>query len=95
MSICCRDLDFKQLIGDIKSNSIEELWNSKKMSQYRELLASGKKNSIPICKNCSTIKSNPITRLGSIIFDDFTIRKILPLLEKISLKIGYKGFDYD
>jgi hypothetical protein len=47
-----------------------------------------------MCRECATIKTSRLTLLGSVFVDDFTIRKILPLVERIFLKAGIKLIDY-
>ncbi len=95
LSICCRDLEFTTIIGELKANTISELWNSEKMKEFRKKLSSGKKNEIPICKGCAGVQTNAFTQTGSILFDDLTIRKLLPIAEKIALKTGLKITDYE
>lgn len=95
MALCCRDLDFRYPIGSVSSQAISDLWNSAAMVEYREMLASGKRADIPPCKNCLTIRTTALTRFGAVILDDFTIRKLLPIIEKIVLKAGIKLMDYE
>jgi len=94
IAFCCLDSDFKDPIGNVNSSSISELWNSKKMVEYRKLLAEGLRSQVPTCRECTTIKTSRLTLLGSVLVDDFTIRKILPLIEKIFLKAGIRLIDY-
>ena len=94
IAFCCLDSDFKDPIGNVNSSSISELWNSKKMVEYRRLLAEGLRSQVPMCRECATIKTSRLTLLGSVFVDDFTIRKILPLAERIFLKAGIKLIDY-
>ena len=94
VAFCCLDSDFKDPIGNVNSSSISELWNSKKMVAYRKLLAEGLKSQVPMCKECATIKTSRLTLLGSVFVDDFTIRRILPTVEKIFLKAGIRLIDY-
>lgn len=88
LALCCRDLNFKDSMGSVKTQSILELWNAPKMVRYRELLASGRKSEIPQCAGCPTLKTTPLTRLASTIVDDYSIRKLLPYAEKFAVKTG-------
>lgn len=88
VGICCRDYDSMDPIGNVKNDSIKEIWNSEKMMLYRDYLANQQKSKIEICKNCSTTKTNPVTRFGAVILDSYSIRKILPTLEKLVQKTG-------
>ena len=56
---CCRDYSGNSLkLGDANSQTIKELWNSKKMNGYRKLHLEDKRKNLEICANCeiSTIK---------------------------------------
>lgn len=52
VSACCSDYDNKMIIGDIKSQSLEEIWNSKKMHHYREMLSKMQYDKLELCKTC-------------------------------------------
>ena len=39
VSACCGDADKKMLIGSVVDNTLEEVWHSEKMNQYRTILA--------------------------------------------------------
>ena len=95
VAICCRDMDFKEPIGNAQETSIDEIWNSEKMMQYRESLSNSRKSELSICKDCAGIKSNVATLLGSALLDDFSIRKLLPVVERLALKTGIKIVDYE
>ena len=64
------------------------------MVEYRTHLSNQQKSKIKSCKNCSTIKTNSITRLGAILVDAYSIRKMLPYVEKLVLKTGVP-LDYE
>jgi radical SAM protein with 4Fe4S-binding SPASM domain len=95
VAICCRDMDFKDPIGNAQETSIDEIWNSEKMMQYRESLSNSRKSELSICKDCAGIKSNAPILLGSALLDDFSIRKLLPVAERLVLKTGIKMLDYE
>ncbi len=95
LAICCRDFEYTEEIGSLKDHSIQELWNSENMQSFRKLLSSGEKDKIKTCKNCGGIAANIFLRTASIIFDDLTIRKLLPIAEKFASKTGIKAIDYE
>jgi hypothetical protein len=95
LSLCCRDYYFSEVIGNTNNMSIRDLLNSDKMLHYRRLLASGNKNGIALCQNCAGFYPNLLAQIASAIFDGLTIRKLLPLSEKLALKFGIKLADYD
>jgi radical SAM protein with 4Fe4S-binding SPASM domain len=81
MSLCCLDNDFAHIVGSLKTSSIDELWNSKKMQEYRTILASGNRNKIAICEDCSAVKVNAVSGLGLVMLDYSTISKLMPVIE--------------
>lgn len=95
LALCCRDLDFKNVIGNVRDSSIRQLWNSPVMQKYRETLANGRKSEIAICKDCPTVKTTPVTLVGSVLVDTYNVRLLLPWLEKLAAKTGLKMLEYD
>mgnify|MGYP001561963912 CR=1 FL=1 len=53
VSLCNVDYNKKYSLGNIMSNSIKELWQSKLISEKRDLHLNGRKKEICICKNCN------------------------------------------
>jgi radical SAM protein with 4Fe4S-binding SPASM domain len=49
---CCFDKDAQHIIGEMTTNGMKEIWESKKYNQFRAELMRGRKN-IDICSNCS------------------------------------------
>lgn len=49
---CCFDKDAQHTLGDLKSRSFREVWESEEYHAFRGLLMKGRKN-IDICSNCS------------------------------------------
>lgn len=49
---CCRDYDGKEVLGNITRNSLEEIWNGKRMNELRILHKEGRRNEVELCKNC-------------------------------------------
>ena len=59
VTTCCRDYSGKNMsLGDANKTEIKELWNSKKMQNFRKLHLENKRGNISLCANCevSTIK---------------------------------------
>ena len=50
--ICCNDWGREGVIGNLNSNSIEELWFSEKINDYRRSLRDGNRIHHPPCKYC-------------------------------------------
>jgi len=49
---CCYDYDAKMVMGDLKSSSLAEIWNSPAYVELRRAELAAKNNS-PLCANCS------------------------------------------
>ena len=52
---CCNDLPGSMPIGDIRKNSLMEIWNSPALTDIREKIASGQYKEIPLCKGCDVL----------------------------------------
>ena len=55
---CCRDLKKDFIIGNIKDNSIMQLWNSEKLMELRQKQIEKKYMDIPLCRNCTMLWGN-------------------------------------
>ena len=59
VSVCCVDSELKFCIGNVKDNTIEELWNSQKANHIRNMHALGVGNKIKQCSECEINKIYP------------------------------------
>lgn len=53
--LCCRDYDGTILLGDLKTQTVEEVWDYS--NKFRELHYMGKGDQIESCKNCDALYS--------------------------------------
>ncbi|WP_416515145.1 radical SAM protein [Brachyspira hyodysenteriae] len=60
ISACCSDWQEKLIIGDVRKQSLKEIWNSDKMNEFRILHLKGKRFENDVCKNCGNIQSSQI-----------------------------------
>jgi len=51
--LCCDDYDKKEIMGNVKDSSIEEIWNSNRYNTIREQIYKKEFHKVPTCKNCS------------------------------------------
>ncbi|MBW6515468.1 MAG: radical SAM protein [Candidatus Cloacimonetes bacterium] len=51
LAICCYDKDNVYKVGNLKDNSIKNLWKSSKMNRWREIILK-ERNKMGICLNC-------------------------------------------
>ncbi len=53
---CCSDFDDSLLLGNIKDNSLKEVWTGKKLTNLRKIIESGQIDKFPdFCKGCDFI----------------------------------------
>jgi MoaA/NifB/PqqE/SkfB family radical SAM enzyme len=55
-TICCWDAFGRTIIGDIKTNSVEEIWNGEILHQYKAYLDKGEREKILLCSRCDAYK---------------------------------------
>jgi radical SAM protein with 4Fe4S-binding SPASM domain len=49
---CCNDYDYKQVLGNMNTASLTEIWNGPKMKAFRERHARGSRGNLELCKTC-------------------------------------------
>jgi len=76
---CCRDFDGKMIIGNLKNNTLEEIWHSEKAIAIRERHKQGDFN-FSICKAC---KDYPDTAPTKFLINKKNWNKVLQRLSKI------------
>ena len=81
---CCQSymLDGKPM-GNIGRDSLPEIFNAPEMRRMRRLHAQGKAGEIDICARCCTTIPHPLLVAGSLLFHGRTVRKLLPLVERL------------
>lgn len=52
VSACCPDWNQKLIVGDVRTESLKNIWNSLKMNTLRRQHLEGKRSENPICSNC-------------------------------------------
>lgn len=85
VSACCRDFNAKLNLGNLKNQTIAELWNSKKLNQIRLHHIKGEFEKISICEKCEgqtspTIKDQDIV---DYLKDMKLEEEILPYLKRV------------
>lgn len=80
VTICCVDWNKKTMIGDLKKNSFDEIWNGKSANDFRKMHLRREKHKNPSCKNCRFL----YTSVDNL--DDFTLEEFSEKYEKIEIK---------
>ena len=51
--LCCLDFNASMPVGDVTTQSLEEIWKGNALSKVRALLISGRQSEIPLCRGCN------------------------------------------
>ena len=51
--LCCMDTETKHLVGNVGSQSIEDIWTGAPMKSYRDKHLEGRRYEIPLCDGCT------------------------------------------
>jgi MoaA/NifB/PqqE/SkfB family radical SAM enzyme len=54
--LCCHDWKHIEIIGDLSSQSLQDVWNGDAINHYRNLLYNNRFEEIQICKDCSVVR---------------------------------------
>ena len=52
LRFCCNDWKYKESLGNLRENTLEELWMSDKMNKYRKELSKGNSCNVISCIEC-------------------------------------------
>ena len=56
VSLCCSDFNMENVVGDLNRQTMEEIWNSRELETYRQILAQNEKHRIKICSECYSLR---------------------------------------
>ena len=56
VSVCCVDWSFGTIVGDLKTNTLDEIWNGEKLRAFRLTHLQGKRSTIPACAKCQYLR---------------------------------------
>ena len=71
-------------VGDLKTQTVMEIWNSGSMVKLREAHLEGDLHEYPICQSCQAPRPGPSAFYGSLALDSLKVRKAVPAMEKLS-----------
>ncbi|HYR90198.1 MAG TPA: radical SAM protein [Terriglobia bacterium] len=80
---CCYMYDEKP-VGDLKKQSVMEVWNSPAMVQLRGAHLTGDLSPYPICQTCQAPRPSLAAMYGSLMLNSLTVRKAVPAMEKLA-----------
>jgi radical SAM protein with 4Fe4S-binding SPASM domain len=71
-------------LGNIRKNSLAEIWNSDKMVQLREAHVRGELGPYKVCQNCPAARPRLPVTLGSFLVNTHTVRRVIPFFERLA-----------
>ena len=71
-------------VGNLKKNTLTEIWNSDKMVQLREAHIRGDLGQYKACQNCPAARPRLAVTLGSFLVNTHTVRKVIPFFERLA-----------
>ena len=82
---CCQSymLDGAPL-ANIADKPLEAIWNSEAIEEMRRLHAAGRGGEVDICSRCCTTIPHPALVAGSLLLHGRTVRRLLPLVERLT-----------
>ncbi|MEZ5402403.1 MAG: radical SAM protein [Bryobacteraceae bacterium] len=70
--------------GNVGRESLDEIWNSESMRRMRRLHVAGRAGEIDVCARCCSTIPHPVLVAGSLVLHGATVRKLLPLVERLT-----------
>lgn len=61
--LCCVDWKTEYILGDLKEESIADIWTGKRLREYQRIHLEKKKDCIDLCKNCESLSANTIDNI--------------------------------
>ena len=77
VSVCCVDWSYGTIVGDLRKQSLEEIWNGELLREFRLKHLQGQRGAIPACANCQYLLGEQLSRD----LDDH-VASLLPLYQK-------------
>jgi len=81
---CCQSYNLDGApAGDLRQQSLEQIFNSDEMVRLRRLHGQGRATEIDMCARCSTVIPHPLLVAGSLILHGKWVRRALPVVERL------------
>jgi radical SAM protein with 4Fe4S-binding SPASM domain len=81
---CCQSYMLEGApVGNVGRQGMQEIFNSDEMRRMRRLHVEGRAGEIDICSRCCTTIPHPLLVAGSLLFHGATVRRLLPLVERL------------
>ena len=70
-------------VGRIGEQPLVQIWNSGEMQRMRRLHVAGRAGEIGVCSRCCTTIPHPALVVGSLLLHGRTVRRLVPLIERL------------
>jgi radical SAM protein with 4Fe4S-binding SPASM domain len=71
-------------VGNLRKNTLTQIWNSERMVRLREAHISGDLSEYKACQNCPAARPLLPVTLGSFLVNTHTVRKAIPFFERLA-----------
>lgn len=65
VSACCPDWDQKLVVGDLRRQSLREIWNSREMLELQLQHLRGRRRDNPVCRDCGHIRHAQVDNIDA------------------------------
>jgi MoaA/NifB/PqqE/SkfB family radical SAM enzyme len=62
VSVCCVDWSYGTIVGDLRRETLGEVWNGEKLRQFRITHLTGRRETIAVCAHCQYVLGEPPDR---------------------------------
>ncbi|MBL8215220.1 MAG: SPASM domain-containing protein [Bryobacterales bacterium] len=81
---CCQSYMLEgKPVGNIGRSSLSEIFNGPEMQELRRYHVTGRGGEVDMCSRCCTTIPHPLLVAGSLILHGETVRKLLPVVERL------------
>lgn len=80
---CCYSYP-SEPIGNVKKNTLREIWNSERIVRMREAHIRGDSQIYEVCRNCAAARPRMAVTLGSFLINTHTVRRTIPFFERMA-----------
>jgi radical SAM protein with 4Fe4S-binding SPASM domain len=70
-------------VGDLREQSLPEIFDSRRMQTLRRLHAAGRGGEVDMCSRCCTAIPHPMLAAGSLLVHGKWVRRAVPLVERL------------
>jgi radical SAM protein with 4Fe4S-binding SPASM domain len=71
-------------VGNLKRNTLTEIWNSEKMVRLRQAHIDADLSGYPACQNCPAARPRLAVTAASFLINTHTVRKAIPFFERLA-----------